>query len=497
MFDICVDKLNNATYVLHFESDEGIGRELSEHFKFRVPGYKFNPDFKMGVWDGFIRLYNRRSHELPSGLIHELIRFSLDFGYKLDIDPDIHLPKKGDESVVDVKEMFNSFNLEFDPYDYQEQAVEKILTSQKRMILSPTSSGKSFILYGAIRALLEEQNRPQRRILLVVPTTSLVEQMCGDFADYSKDNGWDVDKYCHKIYSGKEKRNTSPVTVTTWQSIYKCGKKWFEHFDAVFVDEAHLASASSISSIMDKCVNAEYRIGLTGTIEDSLTHELKLVALFGRILETITTKEMMDKGMVSELTIQAIVIDHDDSVKKAVAAMSYDDEIDTIISDDVKNKFICKLALAQPGNTLILFRFKDRHGIPLCAHLRDLNTRGKTIFYVDGDTPVIEREEIRAYTEEHDDVIIVASYGTFSTGINIKNLQSVIFAHPYKSKIKILQSIGRCLRKSTRSSRATLFDIVSDYKWKSKPNTTLKHFKSRLALYKKAEFIVKMRKLKI
>lgn len=496
MADICIDKLTEAKYVLHFDND-GIGYEINEYFKFRAKNYKHMPKYKMGIWDGYIRLFNIATHELPAGLIHHLIKWARDEGYTLDIDPDIHLARKGDEPFLDVKALMDSFNLPFEPHDYQEQAVEIILKHRKRLILSPTSSGKSFILYSAIRALLEEQGRPQRRILLVVPTTSLVEQMVGDFEDYSADNDFNPAEMCHMIYSGKEKRNDKPITVTTWQSVYKKRKEWFQHFDAVFVDEAHLASADSITKLMEKCENADYRIGLTGTIEDTQTHKLTLTGLFGRVYETITTKELMDRGLVSQLTIKALIFDHSDAVKKEISKLPYDKEIDHIISDERKNKFICRLATTQSGNTLVLFNFVDRHGKPLLEMMNAMNKTGKRIFYVDGDTPVEEREAIRAYTEANDDVIIIASYGTFSTGINIKNLENVIFAHPFKSKIKILQSIGRILRKSAKTNKATLFDLANDFRWKSKINTTMNHFKERLKLYEKAKFDYSIKVLKV
>lgn len=494
MADIEIEYLSESKYILHFSSD-GLAYELNEILSFFAKDYRFMPKFKMGIWDGKIRLFNIHTHELPSGLIHEVIKWALAEGYSLDIDPNINLATRDDKPFCDVRELFDSFNLPFEPHEHQIEAVEIILKHEKRLVLSPTSSGKSLILYAAVRAILGEH--PDARILVVVPTTSLVEQMVGDFKDYSENNDFDPDKSCHMIYSGKEKLNTSPITVTTWQSVYRKGKKWFEGFDAVFVDEAHLATATSISSMMDKCENAVYRIGLTGTIEDSKTHKLSLEGLFGRVYETITTKEMMDKGLVSQLKIKPIIFNHSDEVKQKKSKLSYEDEIDDIITDVKKNKFICNLALTRQGNTLVLFNYVERHGKPLRKLMTELNKHGKTIFYVDGNTPVEEREKIRAYTEQNSDVIIIASYGTFSTGINIKNLVNVIFAHPFKSKIKILQSIGRVLRKSKFSDNATLFDIANDYRWKSKVNTTMNHFIQRLKLYDKAQFDYSIKVVKL
>jgi len=496
MADIEIDKFTEAKYYLHFE-DNGIASELNEYLSFFAKNFRHMPKFKMGMWDGRIRLFNINTGELPSGLIHEVIAWALREKYTLAIDPDIALATPHDKPFCDVESLVDSMNLPFTAHDYQINAIECILKHRKRLILSPTSSGKSLILYGAIRAIFDNKAQQQCRILLVVPTTSLVEQMVGDFKEYSEHNDFDADSMCHMIYSGREKKNTKPVTVTTWQSVFRKGESWFENFDAVFVDEAHLASAESITKMMDKCVNAQYRIGLTGTIEDTQTHKLTLTGLFGRVYETVSTRELMDRGLVSNLTIKALIFDHSDAVKEKVSGQKYADEIDTIISDERKNKFICKLALNQPGNTLVLFNFVERHGKPLFELATGLNTTGKTIFYVDGDTPALERERIRAFTESNNGVVIIASYGTFSTGINIKNLENVVFAHPFKSRIKILQSIGRILRKSKNSSKATLFDIANDYRWKSKVNTTMDHFKQRLQLYEKAKFDYTIKVIKL
>ena len=487
MTDISIDKFDESFMVIHTSSD-GILYDMNDFFAYFVKDYKHMPKYKFGIWDGKIRLLNITTHLMHSGLIHEVIKYALDNDYSLDIDPDFNLPDNTYTPIIDVKSMIDGFNLPFTAHDYQVEAVEMILKHRKRLILSPTSSGKSLIIYSAIRALLGVTGPPQCRVLLVVPTTSLVEQMVGDFSDYSQNNDFNAEKMCHKIYSGREKRNDNPITVTTWQSVYKKRAAWFENFDAVFVDEAHLASADSITSIMDKCVNAKVRVGLTGTIEDTQTHKMSLIGLFGRLWETVTTKKLMDDGLVSKLMIKGIVFNHNDDERKLISTAEYLDEIDYIITDDRKNRFIAKLALRQPGNTLILFNLVERHGVPLFKLINDLNIdKNKDVFFISGDTPVKKREYIRAYTETHDNVIIVASYGTFSTGINIKNLDAAILAHPIKAKIKILQSIGRILRIG-KSGKAVLYDLASDFTWKSKTNTTMKHFKIRLKLYKAQKF---------
>ena len=440
------------------------------------------PKYKAGIWDGKIRLFNLGTQQLYIGLLEKIVYFAEARKYKLSVSKNF---SDAQERITwDITEC----GLPFEPYDYQLKAIDVILNKKRRLILSPTSSGKSFIIYGALRYLTSAQ----KKVLLIVPTTSLVEQMVKDFESY----GWDAENHCHKIYSGKEKHTDSPVVVSTWQSVYKLPKAWFKDFDAVFVDEAHLAQAESIKKIMEKAENADYRIGLTGTIEDTQTHKLVLQGLFGKIFSTIKTSELMERGLVSQLTIQGIILNHSDEAKKIVSKLKYQGEIDTIISNEKRNRFICKLAAKSNGNTLVLFNYVKKHGEPLFHMLNEI-AEGKKVFFVHGDTSTDTREQVREYTEKYNNVIILASYGTFSTGINIKNLDNVIFSHPYKSKIKNLQSIGRILRKAHSESKATLYDIVDDYRWGSKDNTTYTHFKERLKIYEKENFDYTIRTLKI
>lgn len=482
MSDIFIEKVDEVHMRLH--CDEGIAYELNDYFSFFAKNYKFMPKYKSGIWDGKIRLFNTRNNKLYVGLFEKLIYFCESREYTFSID------EKFKETVEKVDFDVKSYNPPFKPFDYQEKAIDIILNKKRRLILSPTSSGKSFIIYGAIRWLVENN----KKVLLIVPTTSLVEQMVKDFKYY----GWNADDFCHKIYSGKEKHNEKDVTVTTWQSVFKEPKNWFKDFDAVFVDEAHLAQADSIKGIMEKASNSTWRIGLTGTIEDTQTHKLVLQGLFGKIFNTIKTSELMDRGSVAELKIYPIVLKHTKDDCKIVSKLKYQGEIDTLINNSKRNSFICKLAMSREGNTLILYNYVSKHGAVLFKLLNDLNKENnKKIFFVHGDTSAQTREDIREYSEKYDNVIIVASYGTFSTGISIKNLDNAIFGHPFKGKIRNLQSIGRILRKANENSKASLYDIVDDYRHGSKENTTYKHFKDRLEIYEKENFKYKIKVLEL
>lgn len=482
--DILISKLNDV--YIQIKCDDSIAYELSDYFSYFAKNYRFMPKVKAGIWDGRIRLFDMKKNTLYFGLLDKLAYFAKSHEYKIDIEGDFL------ESKPKIKFSVGDYGpFPFIPYDYQVRAIDIILNKKRRIILSPTSSGKSFIVYGSLRYLVEHN----KRVLVVVPTTSLVEQMVKDFMEY----GWEADIFCHKIYSGKDKVSEKPVIVTTWQSAYKLDEVWFNKFDAVYVDEAHLATAQSIRSIMEKLEHCEYRIGLTGTLEDTQAHKLMLLGLFGKVFSTITTKELMDADIIAQLKINAIVLNHNDEKCKIVSKMKYDDEIKTIINNDKRNKFICNVAQKQKGNTLVLYRYVEKHGLPLYNIMSGMNMgdNDKMVFFVHGDTSVTTREDIREMTELNNNVIIVASYGTFSTGINIKNLDNIVFAHPYKSRIKNLQSIGRILRKASDDAKATLFDVIDNYSWKKKKNTTYKHFIERLSIYEKEQFDYKITKLNL
>ena len=325
----------------------------------------------------------------------------------------------------------------------------------------------------------------KKKILIIVPTTSLVEQMHGDFKDYSyKDKGFFVDKECHRIYSGKEKVTNSRVIISTWQSIHRLPKEWFKDFGMIVGDEAHQFKAKSLTTIMEKCVNAEYRIGTTGTLDGTQTHQLVLEGLFGPVHKVTTTKELMDRKDLAQLDISVLLCKYQDAFCKETR--TYQEELDFLVGYGPRNNFISNLAIDQEGNTLILFNYVEKHGKPLHDLLREKVDKDRKLFYVSGETAVDARENIRSITENEKNAIIVASIGTFSTGINIRNLHNIIFASPSKSQIRVLQSIGRGLRKSDRDTK--VYDVADDLHWKSRKNYTLNHAAERIKIYSKEKF---------
>lgn len=471
---------------LSVECDTGILQEINDFFTFEVPGARFMPAYRSRMWDGKARLFNMFNKELPVGLIKYLEDFAAQLEYKVDNQ----VESMGDiVSSQYIEKYAKDLNLHsggkpIEIRDYQIQAVRKGIQGARSLLLSPTASGKSLIIYTLMR-YFQERNKRQ---LIIVPTTSLVEQMYGDFQDYASEVDWAASENCHRIYGGKEKSNEYPVTISTWQSIYKFPKKWFEKFDVVYGDEAHLFKAKSLTTIMNKCQNAHWRFGTTGTLDGTKTHRLVLEGCFGPVTKVITTKELMEDGRVANLDITCLLLEHTDEEKKLHKTLKYQEEMDWIVRDDWRNNFITNLALDCKGNTLVLFQFVEKHGSVLYEKIKSKSGEGRPIYFVYGGTDTEQREKIRALTEKVNNAIIIASYGTFSTGINIKNLHNVVFASPSKSRIRNLQSIGRGLRLGDNKVACNLYDIGDDLSWKSRKNYTLEHLIERIKLYNEEGF---------
>ena len=491
MDKLIISKINNV--FIQIECDDGIAMELAEHFKFRVPGYQFMPAFKNKMWDGYIRLFDRRTHQLYAGLYHYVKEFADERTYDIEFIGDgTGLIEK---QKVDIDEILKPLTITAGgkPIELYAEQVKGVLTgleNTRALLLSPTSSGKSLIIYVMIRYFLDMYDDD---VLLIVPRTSLVEQMYSDFEDYSEQDPFNVEENFHKIYAGADKNNFKQrVVISTWQSIRTLKKPWFQRFGMVIGDEAHDFQAKSLTGIMERCTETKYRIGLTGTLNDSTTHRLVLEGLFGKVNKITTTKKLMEQGKVAKLKIQVLLLKYKDAVRKACARLSYPDEIDLIVSLEERNKFITNLACDLKGNTLVLFQYVEKHGKPLYEMIKEKAGPNRKVFYVSGETKVDVREGIRALVEKENDAIIVASFGTFSTGINIKRVHNIIFASPSKSIIKILQSIGRVLRLSGDGIDSTVYDLSDDMSWKSHKNYALKHGKVRVDLYSREEFDYKI-----
>jgi len=476
MANIIIQKKNEI--YLKVETEPHIHQELSDYFTFEVPGAKFMPQYRSKYWDGKIRLYSNHTGEIYVGLLDKLVAWAKKCEYTVEFKDNKFYGSPFEEnemiSMEGVSDYMKSIS-RHEPRDYQVNAVYDALRYNRKLLISPTASGKSLMIYSIVRYFVEKEHN----ILLIVPTTSLVEQMYKDFDDY----GWNAEEHCHKIYSGKEKSTNKSVVITTWQSIYNLPRSFFENFDVVIGDEAHQFKSKSLVGIMTKMDNAKYRFGFTGTLDGSQTHKWVLEGLFGPSYKVTQTKELIEKGYLSKLQIKVLLLKHNQHQFN-----EYEEEIQYLITHEKRNKFIKNLSLDLKGNTLILFNRVETHGQPLYEMINSSAAKDRKIFFVYGGVDAEEREKVREITEKENDSIIVASYGTFSTGINIKNLHNIVFASPSKSRVRNLQSIGRVLRKGENKNKAVLYDIADDITYKSKKNYTLNHLIERIKIYNEEKF---------
>ena len=368
--------------------------------------------------------------------------------------------------------------------DYQREAFKYSVQKDRCLLVSPTASGKSLIVYlMLIFNLLRLKDTKQDKILIIVPTTSLVEQLFKDFKDY----GYNSERNVHKIYQGHEKVTNKRVVITTWQSVYNMPKKWFSDYGTVIGDEAHLFKAVSLTKIMTKLDKCKYRIGLTGTLDGTKTHKLVLEGLFGTVNKVVSTSELQEKNQLADLKIFCLILQHDKDARHFLKDKTYQEEMDYLVSNEKRNKYIRNLCLSLQGNSLCLFQYVEKHGEILKELIED-KAQDRKVFYVHGGVEADVREDIRAITEKSDNAIIIASYGVFSTGVNIRNLHNIIFSSPSKSRIRNLQSIGRGLRLKDNNSSATLYDIADDLTYNEKENYTLAHFRERINIYNEEDF---------
>lgn len=469
---------NHNEVYLHVQCNDGIAYELRDAFTFMVPGSQFTPQFRAKLWDGKIRIFDVRKRQIYRGLLDQVIQFANDRNYTHSY-PEVY---ESEFSLSEATQFINTLNLTLEPRDYQIEALVSAVRSNRRVFLAATSAGKSMMIYLIMRYY-------KKKTLLIVPTTSLVYQMSTDFKSY----GYEDD--CHLIMAGREKDSNCLFTISTWQSIFNQPKQWFDQFDVVVGDECHTMKAASLTKIMCNLTKCKYRFGFTGTLDGTKTNTTIISGLFGPVKKIISTKELMDNKQIADFKIKCIVLKHSEIQCKAAKNYTYSQEIEYLILNEHRNNFISNLGIYLNGNTLILFKYVEKHGKILYEMINSMKDNDRKIFFIYGKTDAEVREEIRGIVETESNAIIVASYAVYSTGINIKNLHNIIFASPSKSRIRNLQSIGRGLRLSDTKKSAVLFDIADDLRYKKSVNYTLNHYMERIRLYSEEKFQFKIYKI--
>lgn len=457
--------------------------ELCEALSFEIPNKRFHPLVQSGNWDGFIRLINKMNKLMYSGLIDHAAKIATDEGHQVEID---RAYAENPYSVSEAEDFIKSLNAPHAPHDFQESAFIHSMQKQRSLILSPTSSGKSFLMYLIIMAL-------GLRTIIIVPSTGLIKQLTKEFQSYGYTGK------IHWVMQGTEKSDPDAMlTISTWQSIYKEPKRYFDQYEVLLGDEVHKFDSKCLKTLMEKTVNTPYKIGVTGSLNGTKTHELVLTGLFGPVYETITTREMIDRGIASEINIKVMLFSYpQEDLKSLKVVRSYEDELQFIMSHPLRNKFIKNLAESLPGNGIILFRRVEAHG-KIIKDLLEASGK-KQVYYIHGQVNSDDREDIRQFAEAENGVIVLASDGTTSTGISIKNIQWMMKVNPLKSVINNVQSMGRGLRLDEKDNKLTYYDLGDELNQaRTKPKGYLfDHLAERLKIYVKSKFPFKIYKIRL
>lgn len=465
------------------DADYDIFQELAEALTFEIPKKQFHPLVQAGQWDGKIRLLNRMNHLMYGGLIEYASLLAREMGYEVEIDSAY---AENPFSEAEAEEFFKTLDLPFDPYDFQANAFIHCIQHKKALILSPTSSGKSLLMYLILSFL-------KVKTLLVVPGIGLAKQLAKEIKGY----GYKGD--IHQVMGGTEKNSDALLTIAVWNSIYKLPKKYFTQYEVLIADEVHRFDSKSLKTLMEKTTTIEYKIGVTGSLQETKTHQLTLIGMFGPIMKTISTREMIDRGLASEAEIRIIVFTYPtEDTQDLPFKRSYEDEIKFIISHPLRNRFIVNLANSLPGNGMILFRRVEKHGKVIYDLLQAAGK--KKVHFIHGGTDGDQREAIRSIMEQEDDVIALASDGTTATGTSINNIQWMMKVNPIKSVINNKQSIGRGLRKDGKENKIQYYDLADEL-----PPTVggrekgylHSHLVERLKIYVKEKFPFKIHKIKL
>lgn len=479
---ITINKLNEVTALI--KCSESQAMELYNFFAEYAPNYIWHPKYKAGFWDGKLRFFNKQTRQLPMGLLPNLARFCSKFGYqfKFGFDPSTLCSKFNEDDLYKVYDEIFSLESGIYPRDYQHNSILKSLNSCRGINRLSTGAGKSVIIYALARIYTAQK----KNTVLIVPNVSLVEQMYSDFKLYS---GKEPDSYATKLYAGQSPDFNKPVLITTWQSIQSKHQDFFKRYDSILIDECHQSKSTVLQDICKKCINARNRLGFTGTMPDNPSDKMTIVGSLGPVIYDLAAKTLIEREVLSQIKIKNVIVDYPQDHR--VPGRNYESEMDMVYSLKRRNHVLLNIfdKIPKSENTLIL-----AHRI---EHLKEIQKflveNGRThVELIYGETDAKDRERIRKEMDHVEGMDLVGSYATIGTGFSIKRIHHIIFFSSYKSKIKILQSIGRGLRTHDTKSHMTLWDVVDDLRYtfqgKKVDNYIYRHWKSRKSYYDEQGF---------
>jgi len=506
--------------------------QLSLWLTRHVKGYRYMPAFKMGVWNGQQTYF--RNGKINLGLWKEALRGCQEIGAPFIMENKEEFPINRDVTLEKVHAFCDDFFkfhkvrtkegqwIPFKPYDHQVESAYKILKNRYCMAEVATSGGKSLIISIVMFYTLKHINS-KAKFLIIVPSITLVTQFYDNIVEYN----WGVnnllemrDKKLETIlnpdakytpcevkveevmserprkYTGTDDAN---IYIGTYQSLEKWPKEFFQQFHTVVTDEAHGAKAKTITTILQKTFNYAYsRFGVSGTFPDEESCEiLTIQSVLGPKITEVSAQELKEKGIITPMDIKVVVMNHNDlefddrvgQIRKAgMGKEAFDIEKDYIHISDKRLDFIKKIIDKCDSNTLVLFHTIE-YGQKILNKLSKELT-DKEFFYIDGEISGKKREVIKKEMEKTDGKVkvLVASYGTLSTGVSINAIFNVVFADSFKSEQIIIQSIGRALRLHSDKKKAMIFDLVDVFSPNNLNNILFRHYTERKKFYTKRKY---------
>lgn len=464
MEEIEIEKINESYSRICSYGDSDVLFDLQSYFTVEIEGAKFNPKFRQMGWDGRKAFFNARKGVICNGLIPSTKKWCADNGVKLTFSNFPDVPSMDMVEFVEAnKEILGKSG--YVPRDYQEKAVFEALDKRHGILECCTSSGKSLMIYLIIRHLLR---RGLKHVLLCVPNVSLVNQMYSDFKDY----GWeDIEDHCETLFAGEEPTFEKPVLISTWQSLQSKETTFFDMFTGVIYDECHSSKAVVVNKILKACENSIWRIGTTGTLPTSRADLLTIASVLGSVLFRITSKELIDRGYLTRMVVAGLFVKYPFEFTKRIRGADYVNEVKEFEECDARQRAIeTILRHTKPEHNLLVLVNHIEHLEKVVKYIRD-KFPDRTVETIDGKVGAKRREEIRRSAENMEGLVIVATYGTCSTGINIRKLHGIVLYSNSKSKIRVLQSLGRGLRKHDTKDKVVLYDVVDDCRYTKRTGT--------------------------
>jgi superfamily II DNA or RNA helicase len=501
---ISIEKVNES-FLKVYSDDYSLLKSINEYFSFFAENYKFMPNYKNEYWNGKIKLFDLTSCLLPLGLYSNLTKFLNDNGYKFEKNTNYNKIQISNENIID---FIKNQNKKIKPRIYQLKGLLISLKENKCIIQLPTGSGKSYLIFLYIKYLLENYIQDDDKILLIVPQKSIVFQMRDEFINYDNE----FKDLIYTIIAGCKKYSPKPIHISTWQSVYKLESEHFENYKVVIVDECHHAKAKSIETILKKCINATFRLGVTATINNN-NYKIILRAHFGNIYELEKTKKLIDQKFLSPLSVYNFILKYPLETRLNIAALNHRDfngELKIALANKKRHETILKIISKIDKNCLVLFK-RIAYGKKLYENLKALLPE-KTIYYIDGQIDVHIREEIRKNLENENGIILIATNLIFSQSVNIRNLHYIVITMFNKSKIAVMQTIGRGLRPHHDKEKLKVIDFIDDMQVNAKekkenetpeiPLTTcrnilLQHFYDRIKIYKEEKYDYKIKRINL